>query len=93
MSVIDIDMRQVGRMNGFHAGHKFFPLLFEISIKCYIWQVNPDMIIKLENAGLSFVGKDETRQRMEVDASYLCVFYELCILLTTIFLTFTFPDC
>ncbi|KMZ59764.1 CTP synthase (glutamine hydrolyzing) [Zostera marina] len=30
------------------------------------YEVNPDMIIKLENAGLSFVGKDETRQRMEI---------------------------
>ena len=29
-------------------------------------QVNPNMISQLENAGLSFVGKDETGQRMEV---------------------------
>uniref|UniRef100_A0A1D1XJY7 CTP synthase n=1 Tax=Anthurium amnicola TaxID=1678845 RepID=A0A1D1XJY7_9ARAE len=30
------------------------------------YEVNPDMITKLENAGLSFVGKDETGRRMEV---------------------------
>jgi len=29
-------------------------------------QVNPNMISKLENVGLSFVGRDETGQRMEV---------------------------
>ncbi|KAF6135212.1 hypothetical protein GIB67_035283 [Kingdonia uniflora] len=29
-------------------------------------QVNPDMITQLESAGLSFVGKDETGQRMEI---------------------------
>lgn len=29
-------------------------------------QVNPDMILQLEDAGLSFVGKDETGRRMEV---------------------------
>ena len=29
-------------------------------------QVNPDMISRLESAGLSFVGKDETGRRMEV---------------------------
>ncbi|CAA7408655.1 unnamed protein product [Spirodela intermedia] len=30
------------------------------------YEVNPDMITKLESAGLSFVGKDETGRRMEV---------------------------
>ncbi|MQL82874.1 hypothetical protein Taro_015354 [Colocasia esculenta] len=30
------------------------------------YEVNPEMIAKLESAGLSFVGKDETGQRMEV---------------------------
>jgi len=34
-------------------------------VKFYL-QVNPDMVSKLENAGLSFVGKDETGNRMEV---------------------------
>ena len=29
-------------------------------------QVNPDLVARLENAGLSFTGKDETGQRMEV---------------------------
>ncbi|KAF9587209.1 hypothetical protein IFM89_039568 [Coptis chinensis] len=29
-------------------------------------EVNPDMITRLENAGLSFVGKDETGRRMEI---------------------------
>ncbi|KAH1148982.1 hypothetical protein GYH30_043565, partial [Glycine max] len=30
------------------------------------YEVNPDMISPLENAGLSFVGKDETGRRMEI---------------------------
>ncbi|KAF7835866.1 CTP synthase [Senna tora] len=30
------------------------------------YEVNPDMISQLENAGLSFVGKDETGSRMEI---------------------------
>ncbi|CAN6483743.1 unnamed protein product [Victoria cruziana] len=30
------------------------------------YEVNPDMIDKLERAGLSFVGKDESGQRMEI---------------------------
>lgn len=29
-------------------------------------KINPDMVTDLENAGLSFVGKDETNRRMEV---------------------------
>jgi len=29
-------------------------------------QVNPELVARLENAGLSFIGKDETGQRMEV---------------------------
>jgi len=29
-------------------------------------QVNPELVSRLENAGLSFTGKDETGQRMEV---------------------------
>ena len=29
-------------------------------------QVNPDFVARLENAGLTFAGKDETGQRMEV---------------------------
>lgn len=29
-------------------------------------QVNPDMVPEFENAGLQFVGKDETGRRMEV---------------------------
>lgn len=32
----------------------------------YVMQVNPDMTSQLEDAGLSFVGKDETGNRMEV---------------------------
>lgn len=31
-----------------------------------IMQVNPDLVTSLENSGLSFTGKDETGQRMEV---------------------------
>lgn len=30
------------------------------------YEVNPDHIDRLENAGLHFVGKDETGQRMEI---------------------------
>ncbi|KAK1321303.1 hypothetical protein QJS10_CPA03g00158 [Acorus calamus] len=30
------------------------------------YEVNPDMITELENAGLSFVGKDESGRRMEI---------------------------
>ncbi|XP_061959100.1 uncharacterized protein LOC133680275 isoform X1 [Populus nigra] len=30
------------------------------------YEVNPDMVSSLEDAGLSFTGKDETRQRMEI---------------------------
>ncbi|KAM1107640.1 hypothetical protein ACFX13_004460 [Malus domestica] len=30
------------------------------------YEVNPDMISQLENAGLSFVGRDETGRRMEI---------------------------
>ncbi|XP_058095365.1 uncharacterized protein LOC131240869 isoform X4 [Magnolia sinica] len=30
------------------------------------YEVNPDMILELEDAGLSFVGKDETGRRMEI---------------------------
>lgn len=30
------------------------------------YEVNPDMIARLENAGLSFTGKDETGRRMEI---------------------------
>ncbi|KAK1276990.1 hypothetical protein QJS04_geneDACA011031 [Acorus gramineus] len=30
------------------------------------YEVNPDMITELENAGLSFVGKDESSRRMEI---------------------------
>lgn len=29
-------------------------------------QVNPDMVPEFENAGLQFVGKDDTGRRMEV---------------------------
>jgi len=29
-------------------------------------QVNPEMVPQLESAGMSFTGKDETGQRMEV---------------------------
>lgn len=29
-------------------------------------QVNPEMVTRLENAGLTFTGKDGTGQRMEV---------------------------
>ena len=32
----------------------------------YVTQVNPNMTSQLEDAGLSFVGKDETGHRMEV---------------------------
>ncbi|KAG5016934.1 hypothetical protein JHK82_022580 [Glycine max] len=30
------------------------------------YEVNPDLVARLENAGLSFTGKDETGQRMEI---------------------------
>ncbi|MCI19224.1 CTP synthase-like, partial [Trifolium medium] len=29
-------------------------------------QVNPDLVTRLEKSGLSFTGKDETGQRMEI---------------------------
>lgn len=29
-------------------------------------QVNPEMVTRLENAGLTFTGKDDTGRRMEV---------------------------
>lgn len=29
-------------------------------------QVNPEMVMELEKAGLAFVGKDDTGKRMEV---------------------------
>lgn len=29
-------------------------------------QVNPEMVTRLENAGLNFTGKDDTGRRMEV---------------------------
>ncbi|KAF2615226.1 hypothetical protein F2Q70_00009881 [Brassica cretica] len=40
----------------------------ETSSPCVIFmpEVNPDMISEIENAGLSFVGKDETGRRMEI---------------------------
>ena len=33
------------------------------------FEVNPEMVAKLEAAGMRFVGKDETGQRMEVHLS------------------------
>ena len=36
--------------------------------------MNPDMISEIENAGLSFVGKDETGRRTEVTCSYKTLF-------------------
>ncbi len=33
---------------------------------CARYEVNPDLVPKLEAAGLQFVGKDETGQRMEI---------------------------
>lgn len=40
-----------------------------------ILQVNPDVIVVLEERGLKFVGKDETRKRMEVFSKlWLCCF-------------------
>ena len=70
MSDIDIDTRYVKLMQ---IDEICFLLLF-LNAAClqgcfnciYILQVNPDMIMKLENAGLSFVGKDESGRRMEV---------------------------
>ena len=41
-------------------------------------QVNPEMVSRLEDAGLSFTGKDETGQRMEVESFGLADF-RFCI--------------
>ena len=40
-------------------------LLTDTSCACR-YEVNPDMVPELEAAGLRFVGKDETGQRMEI---------------------------
>jgi hypothetical protein len=40
----------------------------------FLPQVNPEMVSDFERAGLSFVGKDESGSRMEVD---LIFFYWL----------------
>lgn len=36
------------------------------SNKSFVLQVNPEMVVRLEKAGLSFTGKDITGRRMEV---------------------------
>jgi len=34
--------------------------------KCFVFQLNPDMVPDFERAGLQFVGKDESGRRMEI---------------------------
>lgn len=48
------------------------PLNVQLKLFTYgvIMQVNPELIGKLEEAGLKFVGKDESGKRMEVCISY-----------------------
>jgi hypothetical protein len=48
-------------------------MLFTIFVKVVLYsavfcryEVNPDMVPQLEAAGLAFVGKDETGERMEI---------------------------
>jgi len=56
-----------------------------LDVKLYL-QVNPDMVSKLENAGLSFVGKDETGNRMEVYPQiHLVSFVFLSLILWSLF--------
>ena len=38
--------------------------------KCFVFQLNPDMVPDFERAGLQFVGKDESGRRMEVDLEF-----------------------
>lgn len=42
-----------------------------VTLYFLLLQVNPEMVARLEKAGLSFTGKDETGQRMEVSFSYI----------------------
>ena len=55
----------------------------QIPKKLFIFkQVNPNMVPQFENAGLSFVGRDETGQRMEVsfcESMVSDVFHKVCI--------------
>lgn len=61
-------------MVSLYCSYLLCPLCFYVIIPCFngvglknkTLQVNPDMVSKLENAGLSFVGKDESGNRMEV---------------------------
>jgi CTP synthase len=52
-------------------------------------QVNPDMVARLEKAGLSFAGKDETGRRMEVYSSVTKLLSSY--LLTLVICTFVVP--
>lgn len=67
-----------------HAGSPALAFFFFVISVCYLelkdtplLQVNPDMIPQFENAGLSFVGRDETGRRMEVS---FCGRQSMCIL-------------
>lgn len=43
-----------------------FPMEICLFFYSVFVKINPNMVTDLENAGLSFVGKDETNRRMEV---------------------------
>ncbi len=43
-----------------------------------LFKVNPDMVERLEQAGLKFVGRDESGQRMEVSPLHLLSYVRWC---------------
>jgi CTP synthase len=47
--------------------------------ECFVFQVNPDMVPDFERAGLQFVGKDESRRRMEVGLEFFLGYCRLTI--------------
>lgn len=61
-----IDMRYVMHIILFCLGCSE-KLIFEArGLNCFVLQVNPEIVGRLEKAGLSFTGKDLTGRRMEV---------------------------
>lgn len=71
MKGIDTDMRLVLKQLRHAISHVWFVRL--IALNHWLRQVNPEIIGKLEEAGLKFVGRDETGKRMEVCAFCLLV--------------------
>lgn len=65
MNGIGIDMRLVVSCKFSSSGNIMFHKHLLCS-RCGLMQVNPDVIGILEDAGLKFVGKDDSRRRMEV---------------------------